>query len=222
MSISEDLNNAFTIVHRYEEYKFRKTWGLLLIITGIARFLLSFIINYSIVFSSGLDYEQAVFFARIFNLATEIALIIGILLIMGYYFFTTKKLAIKQGDGLISRRDYIFGLSLVILFYLTFVLRVMGTETYFEEVLAIFLVYFIIKIDISIKEILQFGIIFLGISIIDFICRYILIIGFYGTDLFLEIYMGYFLIISFIVLFPYIFFGYLIFKRAVLILEREQ
>ena len=222
MSISEDLTKAITTVQHYEEYKFRKTWGILLIIIGIARFLLSFVFNYSIIFFSGLDYEHAIIFSRIFNIATELLLIIFLLAILLYYFVTTKKLTIREYSDFVSKRDYLFGISLGILFFLTFVYKFMHTETYFEEVIAIFLVYFILKIETEIRELLHLGIILLIISIIDIICRYILIMGFYGTGLFVDIYMGYFFVIIIIFLIPYIFFGKRIIRNSSLLMEKER
>ena len=212
LTTQEDLTKAINLVRDYEEYRFRKTWGILLIVIGIARFLLSFVINYTIIFSLGFEYEQAVMLARNFQMILQVILVFGIFLLTMYYSITSKKLSIREGR-INTTRDLYFVISLMLLFYLTFIANIAGS-VYFEEVAGIFLVYYILRIDIELRELFPLGIGLLGISLIEFTGRVLITVGFYGTEFYVGLYQIFYLSIGFVFMIPYIAFGLQIYRKA--------
>jgi hypothetical protein len=118
--------------------------------------------------------------------------------------------------------DVQFGVAICILIYLTFFLRIIAS-IYFEEVIGVFLFYFILKRGIKddFKELLHFGLILLIISILEIACRIFLVIYLWNDQLFLPIWTTFYIGIAVVFMIPYLLFGQRIFKNASLILEED-
>jgi hypothetical protein len=212
----EDFRQAFATAERYERYKLVRTTGFIIIVTGIGRFLLSWIIDQTFLFSLNLDTNVVI----VFRLAVQIILFLTLVLTLVYTYITTKKTSIGQGGNIISVVDIQFGLATCILIYLTFFLQIPGS-VYFEEVIGIFLGYFILKRGIKndFIELFHLGWVLLVISIIEFVGRIILIFELWGQQVFVPIWMVFYLGIAVIFVIPYLIFGRRIIQSASLILE---
>ncbi|MFX0088054.1 MAG: hypothetical protein ACFFAU_20540 [Candidatus Hodarchaeota archaeon] len=218
----EDFSKAFELVERYEKYKLIKAWGIIIIITGIGRFFLSWIIDQTFLFSLNMDYEITFRLALIFRTVVQFLLIFSLALVLILTYLSLKKTVLRRGGEIVSTRDVHFGLALIILFYLTFIARFIGS-IYWEEVISIFLCYFILKrgIKIEFKEMLYLGIILLIISIIEFIGRVFMVINLYGQPSFSPIWILFYLSISVLFMLPYIVSGRRIIETASHILEER-
>jgi hypothetical protein len=214
----EEIRQAFATTERYERYKLVRTTGILITVIGIGRFLLSWIIDQTFLFSLNLDSK----FVMLFRLGVQIILFLTLLLILVYSYISTKKTIIGQGGRIISQMDVQFGVAICILIYLTFFLRIIAS-IYFEEVIGVFLFYFILKRGIKddFKELLHFGLILLIISILEIACRIFLVIYLWNDQLFLPIWTTFYIGIAVVFMIPYLLFGQRIFKNASLILEED-
>jgi hypothetical protein len=222
LSVIEEFSKAFELVERYEKYKLIKAWGLIIIITGIGRFLLSWIIDQTFLFSLNLDYEIALRIAIIFRTVVHFILIFTLGLVLILTFLPLKKTVLRREGEIVSTRDVHFGLALMILYYLTFIARVIGS-VYWEEVVAIFLCYFILKrgIKSEFKEMLYLGVVLLIISMIEFIGRVFLVVNFFGQPLFNPIWTLFYLSIGIIFMIPYIISGLRVIETASHILDER-
>ncbi|MHA2248120.1 MAG: hypothetical protein ACXADY_24440 [Candidatus Hodarchaeales archaeon] len=224
MSITEELNKAFQLVDRYEEYKLIRAWGVIIIITGVARFLLGFIIwnlFYLIYKSMGNDLNTGAFLIAFFNSVVSFSLIFSLAIVMIYTYVSTRKTTIKDGK-LISSGVLYSGIALVFLYFLTFILQIPGS-VYWEEIIAIFICFFILKRGIKndFKEMLYLGAVLFVISLIEFIGRLYLVIFFLYQPQFIPLWVTFYVVIGFLFLVPYIISGVRIFKKASLILEQS-
>ncbi|MFX0095455.1 MAG: hypothetical protein ACFFBD_27210 [Candidatus Hodarchaeota archaeon] len=109
MSDLEELIEAFQLVNKYEDYTLVKALGVILIVFGVAHFFYSWI-------------NSVFFFPSFYLLRGIIADIVLVVLILftAYNYLSLRKTVIKNKEILSSRFVY-FGLSLVILYSLTFV-----------------------------------------------------------------------------------------------------
>ena len=224
MSIPEDFNKAFQLVERYEEFKLMRAWGTILIITGIARFFFGFIIwnlFYLIYQSLSDDLNTGAYLISVFNSILTFILISFLATVMIYTYLTTRKTTIKDGRVMSSGVLY-SGVALVILYFLTFIIQIPGS-VYWEEIIAIFICYFILTrgIKIDLKELLSLGAVLFVISIIEFIGRVYLVIFFLYQPQFIPLWITFYLVIGFLFLIPYIVSGIRIFRKASLILEES-
>ena len=212
----EEFRQAFATAERYERYKLVRATGFIILITGIGRFLLSWIIDQTFLHSFNLDVRVVI----AFRLAVQIILFLTLVLTLVYTYISTKKTSIGQGGNIISVADIQFGLAIGILMYLTFFLQIIAS-VYFEEVIGIFLIYFILKrgIKSDFKEIFHLGLILLVISIVEFVGRIILVFALWNHQVFIPIWTVFYVGIAVIFVIPYLIFGRRIIQSASLILE---
>ena len=100
MSIIEEFSRALELVERYEKYKLIRAWGLILIITGIARFLLGFIIwnlFYLIYKSLNTDINNIAFLISVLNSILQFILIFSLAVIVIYTYVSIRQTSIKEG-----------------------------------------------------------------------------------------------------------------------------
>ena len=220
MKNDEGFRQAFATVERYEKYKLVRTTGILILVIGIGRFLLSWILDQTFLISLNLNYETGANIVFFFRLLVQIIIIITLILILIFSYISTKKTSINQGGEIIGIRDIQFLVMICILIYLTFFLRIIAS-IYFEEVLGIFICYFIFKrgIMIDLKELLHLGIVLLAISIIELIGRILIVIFLFNHQLFIPIWTTFYIGIAITFMIPYLIMGRRIFKNASLILE---
>ncbi|UCG90199.1 MAG: hypothetical protein JSU57_00295 [Candidatus Heimdallarchaeota archaeon] len=222
MSIIEEFDKAFQLVDRYEEYKLFRAWGIIFVITGVARFLLGFIIwnlFYLIYTSMNNNFNSGALMIAVFNSVVSFILIFSLAVIMIYTYLSIRKTTIKDGK-LISSKILYSGIALAILYFLTFILQIPGS-VYWEEVIAIFICYFILKrgLKSDFKEILYLGVILFVVSIVEFIGRVFLVLYFLYQPLFTPLWIIFYLMIGFVFMIPYIITGLRIFRKGSLILE---
>jgi hypothetical protein len=212
----EDFRQAFATAERYEKYKLVRTTGFIILITGIGRLLLSWIIDQTFLHSFNLDVRIVI----AFRLTVQIILFLTLVLTLVYTYVSTKKTSIGQGGSIISVVDIQFGLAIGILVYLTFFLQIIAS-VYFEEVIGIFLMYFILKRGIKneFKELFYLGLVLLVISIVEAVGRIILLFNLWDHQLFIPIWTVFYLGIAVIFLIPYLIFGLRIIQSASVILE---
>ena len=212
----EEFRQAFATAERYERYKLVRATGFIILITGIGRFLLSWIIDQTFLHSFNLDVRVVI----AFRLAVQIILFLTLVLTLVYTYISTKKTSIGQGGNIISVADIQFGLAIGILMYLTFFLQIIAS-VYFEEVIGIFLIYFILKrgIKSDFKEIFHLGLVLSVISIVEFVGRIILVFALLGHQVFIPIWTVFYVGIAVIFVIPYLIFGRRIIQSASLILE---
>lgn len=201
-----------------------RAWGTILIITGIARFFFGFIIwnlFYLIYQSLSDDLNTGAYLISVFNSILTFILISFLATVMIYTYLTTRKTTIKDGRVMSSGVLY-SGVALVILYFLTFIIQIPGS-VYWEEIIAIFICYFILTrgIKIDLKELLSLGAVLFVISIIEFIGRVYLVIFFLYQPQFIPLWITFYLVIGFLFLIPYIVSGIRIFRKASLILEES-
>ncbi len=212
----EEFRQAFATAERYERYKLVRTTGLIIIIIGIGRFLLSWIIDQTFLHSLNLEVKVVI----VFRLVVQIILFITLVLTLVYTYISTKKTSIGQGGNIISVVDIQFGLAICILIYLTFFLQIIAS-VYFEEVIGIFLVYFILKRGIKngLRECFHLGLTLLVISLVEVVGRIILVFALWNHPVFIPIWTVFYLSIAIIFMIPYLVFGRRIIKSATSILE---
>ena len=224
MSIIEEFNRALELVERFETYKLIRAWGLILIITGIARFLFGFIIwnLFSLIYDSlNIDTNNVSLLIAVFNSILRAVLIFSLAVIMFYTFVSIRKTSIIGGK-IISSRVLFSGFTLAILYFLTFVIEIPGS-VYWEEVAGVFLTYFALKniTKSDFKELLYLGITLFVISVIEFIGRLFLILYFYNKPAFIPLWITFYLTIGIAFMIPYIISGIRIFKKASFTLEER-
>ena len=212
----EDFRQAFATAERYERYKLVRTTGFIILITGIGRFMLSWIIDQTFLHSFNLEVRVVI----VFRLAVQIILFLTLVLTLVYTYIATKKTSIGQGGNIMSVVDIQFGLAICILIYLTFFLQIIAS-VYFEEVIGIFLIYFILKRGIKndFKELFHLGLVLLVISIVEVVGRTFLLLTLWNHQVFILIWTVFYLGIAVIFMIPYLIFGRRIIQNASLILE---
>ena len=220
MEKDEGFRQAFATVERYEKYKLVRTTGILILVIGIGRFLLSWILDQTFLISLNFNYETGANIVFFFRLVVQIILIITLILILIFSYISIKKTSINQGGEIIGIRDIKFLVMICILIYLTFFLRIIAS-IYFEEVLGIFICYFIFKrgIKIDLKELLHLGIVLLAISVIEVLGRVLIIVFLFNHQLFIPIWTTFYIGVAITFMIPYLIMGRRIFKNASLILE---
>ena len=216
MNIDKEFRHAFATAERYERYKLIKTTGLLVVIIGIGRFLLSWILDQTFLFSLNLEAEVL----AIFKLMIQVILFLVLSLTLLYSYFSTKKTSINRGGKIVSVVDIQFGFAICLLVYLTFFLQIIGS-VYFEEVLGVFLYYFILRNGIKndLKELFNLGLVLLIISIIELVGRVMLIFALFGHEVFVPIWTIFYIALAIVFVIPYLIFGLRIIQSAPLILE---
>lgn len=224
MSIIEEFNRALELVERFETYKLIRAWGLILIITGIARFLLGFIIwnlFYLIYDSLSINTNNVALLIAVFNSILRFVLIFSLAVIMIYTFVSIRKTTIIDGK-IISSRVFFSGITLAILYLLTFVIEIPGS-VYWEEVVGVFITYFALKSSTKsdFKELFYLGITLFVISVIEFIGRLFLIFYLYNKPSFMPLWITFYLAIGIAFMIPYIISGLRIFKKASFTLEER-
>jgi len=224
LSIIEEFSRAIELVERYEKYKLIRAWGLILIITGIARFLLGFII-WNLIFltykSLNTDINNIALMISVLNSILHFILVFSLAVIVIYTYVSIRQTSIKEGK-IISSRVFNSGIMLLILYLSTFVIEIPGS-VYWEEVVGVFITYFVLKrtIKSDFKELFYLGVTLLVISVIEFIGRVFLVLVFLHKPLFTPLWIIFYLIIGLAFLIPYIVSGLRIFKKASLILEER-
>ena len=221
MVIIEEFKKAFQLVDRFEEYKLIRAWGMIIVITGIARFFLGFIIFnlFFLIFKSSNSDLNTALVISVFNYIVRLILISSLAVIMIYTYLSIRQTTIKDGK-IISSKVFNSGIALTILFILTFVIEI-PYSVYWEEVVGIFITYFILKRSIrsDFKELRYLGAALFVISVIEFIGRVYLVVNFMYKPLFTPLWIIFYLVIGFAFMLPYIISGFRIFKKASLILE---
>lgn len=220
MEKDEGFRQAFATVERYEKYKLVRTTGILILVIGIGRFLLSWILDQTFLISLNFNYETGANIVFFFRLVVQIILIITLILILIFSYISTKKTSINQGGEIIGIRDIQFLVMICILIYLTFFLRIIAS-IYFEEVLGIFICYFIFKrgIKIDLKELLHLGIVLFAISVIEVLGRVLIIVFLFNHQLFIPIWTTFYIGVAIMFMVPYLITGRRIFKNASFNLE---
>ncbi|MFX0141553.1 MAG: hypothetical protein ACFFDN_48395 [Candidatus Hodarchaeota archaeon] len=224
MSIIDEFNRALELVERYEKYKLIRAWGLVLIIVGIARFLLGFII-WNLIFliykSLNTNINNIAFTISMLNSILQVILISSLAIIMIYTYVSIRNTSIKEGKIIFSR-VFNSGVILAVLYFTTFVIRIPGS-VYWEEVVGVFFIYFVLKrtIKSDIKELFHLGAILLVISIIEFIGRIFLVVFFLHKPMFIPLWVIFYLVIGLAFMIPYIVIGYRIFKKASYFLQER-
>ncbi len=84
MAYDEEFRQAFATVERYERYKLVRTTGIFILVIGIGRFLLSWIIDQTFLFSLNLGFETGAQIAFFFRLVVQIILILTLILTLVY------------------------------------------------------------------------------------------------------------------------------------------
>ncbi|MFX1255961.1 MAG: hypothetical protein ACFFCZ_30420 [Promethearchaeota archaeon] len=109
MSDLEEVIVAFQLVNKYEEYTLIKALGIILMIFGVAHFFYSWVTN-------------TIIFQFFFIQKTIIAIVVLVILVLFtvYLYFSLRKTEIKDNELFSSRFTY-FGLALVVLYSLTFI-----------------------------------------------------------------------------------------------------
>ena len=166
------------------------------------------------------NYETGANIVFFFRLVVQIILIITLILILIFSYISTKKTSINQGGEIIGIRDIQFLVMICIVIYLTFFLRIIAS-IYFEEVLGIFICYFIFKrgIKIDLKELLHLGIVLLAISVIEVLGRVLIIVFLFNHQSFIPIWTTFYIGVAIMFMVPYLIIGVRIFKNASLNLE---
>ncbi|MFX1535651.1 MAG: hypothetical protein ACFFDI_15670, partial [Promethearchaeota archaeon] len=131
MSEIEKFTTAFQLVNKYEEYKLIRAWGVIIIVIGVARFLLGWTTSSFLLYFSDFDLRVSIAI-QAFQTIISLVLIICLALFTIYTYLSLKKTVIKN-DELVSSRFVYFGLALAVLFLLTFVINIPG-DFYWEEV----------------------------------------------------------------------------------------
>lgn len=223
MSIINEFTKALELVRRYENYKLMRAWGAILIITGIGRFLLSWILDQTLLFSLNWDFEAVAATIRVLRILVEGTLVGSIALITLYSFLSLKKTTLKEGGKLISSRDLFFGAALVLLFFLTFIIRIIGS-VYFEEVLAVILCYYLLQkvMNQKIKEMYYLGIVLLIISLVELLGRIIIVVTLLYQPLFIPIWTTFYILIAIAFMIPYLVAGRKIWMNAPRILKNLE
>ncbi|MHA2295725.1 MAG: hypothetical protein ACXADA_06880 [Candidatus Hodarchaeales archaeon] len=234
MSTIEEFTEAFHFVDRYEDYRLMRAWGMVIIAIGIGRFLLSW--NISIFYFFLLDslkFDQTtgsivIGFLRSF---IRFLLIIIFFVIVIRVFLSIKKTRIENGN-IISKNVLLFGLTLAILYCLTFVIEIPGL-VYFEEAVGVLIAYFLLRKCTKysdFKEMLYLGFTLLGIAIGEFIWRLFFILFLFNFDIdspsrpdpfTVPLFIISYLAIGFIFMIPYIISGLYSIKKATQIIERN-
>lgn len=219
MAYNEEFRQAFTIVERYERYKLIRTMGILVVVIGIGRFILSWILDQTLLFSLNLAYESGTQIA-LFQLIIRIIVLLTLIITLVYSYISTKKTSIGQGGEIVTLRDIQFLIVICILIYLTFFLQIVAS-VYFEEVFGILICYFILKkgIKIDLRELLHLGIVLSVISLIEVLGRVFIILNLWNHQLFMPIWTIFYIGVAITFMIPYLIFGLRIFKNASLILE---
>ena len=214
-----ELRQAFETTQRYERYKLVRTIGLIIIVIGIGRFLLSWILDQTLFHSLNLDIKILV----ILRWIIQIILLLTLIFILLYSYLSTKKTSINQGGNIVSIMDIRFAFALIILIYLTFFLHIIAS-VYFEEAIGIFICYFILRnrVKNDLRELLHLGVVLLTISIIEVLGRILLVLAFYGHEVFVPILMVFYVILAVIFVIPYVIFGRRIILGASSILQKPE
>ncbi len=223
MSIAEEITSALLLVRRYEKYKLMRAWGLVLIITGIGRFLLSWIIDQTLLFALNWDFETTAVFLRFFRMGIEVTLVGSIAIIILYSFLSFKRITLKEGGEIISSRDFYFGTALCFLFFLTFIARILAS-VYFEEVLAIFVCHFLLRraMDDDFKEMYHLTVVLFLISMVELLGRIIIVVTLLYQPLFTPVWTTFYILLAIAFMIPYIYFGKKIWQKGTEILSNTE
>lgn len=234
MSEIEKFTTAFQLVNKYEEYKLIRAWGIIIIVIGVARFLLGWATSSFLLYFSDFNLHVSIAI-RAFQAIFSLFLIACLALFTIYTYLSLKKTVIKDNE-LVSSRFVYFGLALAVLFLLTFVINIPG-DFYWEEVLGVFISYILLRKGISssdFKEQLYLGFTLLGISIFEFLWRIIMavLIVFSGlldidnpapaNPWLIPLSVISYLIISVIFMVPYVISGLYSIRKSSQILEKSS
>ncbi len=227
----ERFTKAFQLVDRYEAYRLIRTWGVIISIIGVGRFLTSSIFISLAVEIFGHDSDDIIRI-RIFQSIIPMLIILFIAVFVTYAFLSLKKTIIRENE-IVSTRFLEMGLALVLLFLLTFMIKIPGS-IYFEETVGVFIVYILLKNSIlssDFKEVLYLGFALLIVSILESIWRIIYIFffldinidspsvtNFQNVPLFILSYIS----LAFIFMIPYIVSGQYSVKKASKLLESPK
>jgi hypothetical protein len=197
-----------------------KAWGCILVITGIARFLLGFII-FNILFLIFKSVNIGALLIATFSSIISYILIFTLAGIMIYTYLSIRQTTIKDGK-LIYSRILSSGIALTILYFLTFIVEIPGS-VYWEEIVGIFITYFILKRSYTsdFNDLRNAGVILFVISIIEFLGRVILILYFFYDPLFTPMWISFYLIIGLLFMIPYVYSGFRLFTKSSQILEEQ-
>ena len=184
MSVAEELNVAFQLVDRFEESKLVRSWGIALIIIGVARFLLGWVIHnifYLLYRDLGFNFNTGAFLISFLNTIISYTLFIALALLVIYTYFSVQTTKIRDCN-IITSRVFSFGIALGILYLLTFIIQIPGS-VYWEEVLAIFLTYHFLRRFSKIadfRELLYLGVTLFVISMVEVAWRVFYVFFLYG------------------------------------------
>ncbi len=139
MTENEHLNQAFKILNQYEEYRFVKAWGIMMIVIGASTIIIGFLYQFLPVIRPGDPFT----FMREITRATQLKLPWGVLggepvvkiiinlimyspivlsfLIALYLHFTVKKTSLTDTKEIKSQKYAYFGLTLFLMSFLPFI-----------------------------------------------------------------------------------------------------
>ncbi len=221
MTQTEDFTIAFQNVNKFENYRFLKSWGIMIIIFGISavisdtRWFLLYFFNQFFQIELG----QAALITRFLLFSIDILIFLILLIIMIYSFKSVKKTSITD-SRVISYTDIRFGLALLSLYLISPRLSLFFTipiSIHIPEVLGTLLAYLLMRNSMKLhnfKELLYLTLIFSLLTLIEFFCNLISIIFFFYSEYFIIIYMAYSLGINICFMICYIIIGRYSLKKA--------
>ncbi|MHA2075243.1 MAG: hypothetical protein ACW97X_11535 [Candidatus Hodarchaeales archaeon] len=223
MNQMDDLAKAFQNIHKFENYRFLRTWGIMIIIFGISavisdtRWFLSYFINELF----QIEHLQAVLFTRFLLMSIDILILLILLVLMIYTFISVKKTSIT-GNKVITFKNVRFGLALLALYLISprislFLPFPIPLSIHIPEVIGTFLAYLLMRNSLKshqFKEILYLALIFIFLTFIEILCNVGSILLLFYSDYFILVYITYSLGINICFMICYIIVGRYSLKKA--------
>lgn len=228
MNEIDDLTEAFQNIHKFENYRFLRSWGIMVIIFGISSvisdtrwFLGVFIKN---IFQ--IEHLQAAIFTSFLLMSIDFLILLILLVVIIYTFISVKKTSITE-NKVITFKNFRFGLALLALYLISprislFLPFPIPFSIHIPEVIGTFLAYVLMRNSLKshqFKELLYLALIFIFLTFIEILCNMGSILLLFYTDYFMLVYFIYSIGINICFMICYIIVGRYSLKKATEILR---
>lgn len=221
MNQIDDLTEAFQNVNKFENYRFLKSWGIMIIVFGISGFISStrYFLHHILNELFQVDLFQASLFTRFFLSFLDFVTLLVLLAILIYTFISVKKTSIVN-NNVITFKNFRFGLALLVLYLISSRLTIffpIPFSIHIPEVIGALLAFLIMRDSLKshyFKELFYLTLMFTLLTLIDIIGTSVLVIFLFYSEYFGILFFTHSLIINICFMICYIIIGRYSLKKA--------
>ena len=229
MNQIDDLTEAFQNVNKFENYRFLKSWGIMIIVFGISGFISStrYFLHYIINEVFQVELFQASLFTRFFLSILDFVTLLVLLVILIYTFISVKKTSIVN-NNVITLKNFRFGLALLVLYLISSRLTIffpIPFSIHIPEVIGACLAFLIMRDSLKshhFKELFYLTLMFTFLTLIDILGLMGLIFFFFYSEYFGVLFFTHSLVINIYFMTCYIIIGRYSLKKASTILRSTK